>query len=41
MDRREQFVSQLHDSNDKLSRAADPHLTPDLNGGVVLNIARL
>lgn len=41
MDRQEQFVSELHDFKDKLRRAADLHLTPDLNDGVVLNIAPL
>jgi hypothetical protein len=41
MDRQEQFVSELHDFKDKLRRAADLHITPDLNDGVVLNIAPL
>jgi len=41
MDRQEQFVSELHDFADKLRRAADLHLAPDLNDGVVLNIAPL
>ncbi len=41
MDRQEQFVSELHDFKDKLRRAADLHLTPDLNDGVVLNVAPL
>ncbi|MEK6799672.1 MAG: hypothetical protein AABZ12_11955, partial [Planctomycetota bacterium] len=41
IDRQEQFVSELHDFKDKLRRAADLHLTPDLNDGVVLNIAPL
>jgi len=41
MDRQEQFVSELHDFKDKLRRAADLHLEPDLNDGVVLNIAPL
>jgi hypothetical protein len=41
MDRQEQFVSELQDFSDKLRRAADLHLDPDLNDGVVLNIAPL
>jgi hypothetical protein len=41
MDRQEQFVAELHDFKDKLRRAADLHITPDLNDGVVLNIAPL
>jgi len=41
MDRQEQFVSELHDFADKLRRAANLYLTPDLNDGVVLNIAPL
>jgi len=41
MDRQEQFVSELLDLKDKLRRAADFHLNPDLNDGVVLNIAPL
>lgn len=41
MDRQEQFVSELHDFRDKLRRTADSHLNPDLNDGVVLNIAPL
>jgi hypothetical protein len=41
MDRQEQFVSELHDFKDKLCRAADLHITPDLNDGVALNIAPL
>ena len=41
MDRQEQFVSELRDFADKLRRAADLHLDPDLNDGVVLNIAPL
>ena len=41
LDRLEQLVSELHDFKDKLRRAADLHLTPDLNDGVVLNIAPL
>ena len=35
------FLSELHDFKDKLRKAADLHLTPDLNDGVVLNIAPL
>jgi len=41
MDRQEQFVSELRDFADKLRRAADLHLEPDLNDGVILNIAPL
>jgi len=41
MDRQEQFVSELHDFADRLRRAANLHLEPDLNDGVVLNIAPL
>lgn len=41
MDRQEQFVSELRDFADKLRRAAELHLDPDLNDGVVLNIAPL
>ncbi len=41
MDRKEQFVSELRDFADKLRRAANLHLDPDLNDGVVLNIASL
>jgi hypothetical protein len=41
MDSQEQFVSELHDFSDKLRRAADLYLDPDLNDGVVLNIAPL
>jgi len=41
MDRQEQFVSELHDFADKLRRAANLHLIPDLNDGVVLTIAPL
>jgi hypothetical protein len=35
------FVSELKDFKDKLRRAANRHLVPDLNDGVVLNIAPL
>jgi hypothetical protein len=41
IDQQEDFVSELHDFKDKLKRAADLHLEPDLNDGVVLNIAPL
>jgi len=41
IDQQEQFVSELHDFKDKLRRAAELHLTPDLNDGVVLNVAPL
>jgi hypothetical protein len=33
------FLSELRDFEDKLCRAANLHLDPDLNDGVVLNIA--
>jgi hypothetical protein len=41
IDRQEQFLSELHDFRDKLRRAADLNLVPDLNDGAVLNIAPL
>ena len=41
LDRQDQLISELHDFKDKLRRAADLHLAPDLNDGVVLNIAPL
>jgi hypothetical protein len=37
----EDFISELLDFEDKLRRAANLHLEPDLNDGVVLNIAPL
>jgi hypothetical protein len=37
----EDFLSELRDFEDKLRRAANLHLEPDLNHGVVLNIAPL
>jgi hypothetical protein len=37
----EDFISELRDFEDKLRRAANLHLEPDLNDGVVLNIAPL
>jgi hypothetical protein len=37
----EEFLSELRDFEDKLRRAANLHLIPDLNDGVVLNIAPL
>src|ERR1019366_9141868 len=37
----EDFISELRDFEDKLRRAANLHLDPDLNDGVVLNIAPL
>lgn len=40
-ERLESFVSELRDFEDKLRRAANLHLEPDLNDGVVLNIAPL
>jgi hypothetical protein len=41
MERQEAFISELADFRDKLERAAKRHLEPDLNDGVVLNIAPL
>jgi hypothetical protein len=41
MERQEAFLSELADFRDNLERAANLHLEPDLNDGVVLNIAPL
>ena len=41
IERQEDFVSELRDFEDKLRRVANLHLDPDLNDGVVLNIAPL
>ncbi len=41
IDRQDAFLSELRDFGDKLRRAANLHLDPDLNDGVVLNIAPL
>jgi len=41
LERQEGFHSELTDFRDKLRRAADLNLEPDLNDGVVLNIAPL
>lgn len=41
IERQAAFVLELQDFHDKLRRAADLHLEPDLNDGVVLNIAPL
>ena len=41
LERQENFLSELEDFRDKLRRAADLNLEPDLNDGVVLNIAPL
>jgi len=41
LDRQEGFLTELHDFRDKLRRAADLRLEPDLNDGVILNIAPL
>jgi hypothetical protein len=41
LDKQESFLSELYDFRDKLRRAADLNLEPDLNDGVVLNIAPL
>ena len=40
-EKQEDFLSELRDFEDKLRRAANLHLDPDLNDGVVLNIAPL
>ncbi len=40
-ERQGDFVSELRDFEDKLRRAANLHMKPDLNDGVVLNIAPL
>jgi len=40
-EKQEDFLSELRDFEDKLRRAANLHLEPDLNDGVVLNIAPL
>jgi len=41
IEKQESFLSELRDFEDKLRRAADLHLEPDLNDGVILNIAPL
>ena len=41
LERQEDFLSELRDFEDKLRRAANLHLEPDLNDGVVLKIALL
>jgi hypothetical protein len=41
VERQEDFLSELRDFEDKLGRAAKLRLEPDLNDGVVLNIAPL
>jgi len=41
LERQEAFLSELRDFEDKLRRAANLHLVPDLDDGVVLNIAPL
>jgi hypothetical protein len=41
IERQEDFISELQDFEEKLRRAANLHLVPDLNDGVVLNIAPL
>lgn len=41
IERQEDLISELRDFEDKLRRAASLHLEPDLNDGVVLNIAPL
>jgi hypothetical protein len=41
VERQESLVAELYDFRDKLRRAADLNLEPDLDNGVVLNIAPL
>jgi hypothetical protein len=41
IERQEDFRSELRDFEDNLRRAANLHLEPDLNDGVVLNISLL
>lgn len=41
LERQESMMAELYDFRDKLRRAADLQLAPDLNDGVVLNIAPL
>ncbi|MEH1891214.1 MAG: hypothetical protein V7K92_17775 [Nostoc sp.] len=41
IDRQESLISELYDFQDKLRRVANLNLEPDLNDGVVLNIAPL
>jgi hypothetical protein len=41
LERQDSLVTELYDFRDKLRRAADLNLEPDLNDGVVLNIAPL
>ncbi len=41
VERQEEFLSELGDFEDKLRRVANLHLVPDLNDGVILNIAPL
>jgi hypothetical protein len=41
IEQQEDFLSELGDFEDKLRKAANLHLEPDLNDGVVLNIAPL
>ncbi|MCL4532427.1 MAG: BREX-1 system adenine-specific DNA-methyltransferase PglX, partial [Actinobacteria bacterium] len=41
IERQEGLILELHDFHDRLERAANLHLSPDLDDGVVLNIAPL
>ncbi len=41
LERQESLMAELYDFRDKLRRAANLQLVPDLNDGVVLNIAPL
>ncbi|MGB8064506.1 MAG: BREX-1 system adenine-specific DNA-methyltransferase PglX [Candidatus Sulfotelmatobacter sp.] len=41
LERQDEFISELQDFEDKLRQVANLHLLPDLNDGVVLNLAPL
>jgi hypothetical protein len=41
IEKQEEFLSELRDFEQKMRRAAELHIVPDLNDGVVLNIAPL
>jgi len=41
MEKQEDLLTELRDFEDKLRKVADMNLVPDLNDGVVLNIAPL
>ena len=40
-ERQEELLSELRDFEEKLRRVANLHLSPDLNDGVILNVAPL